>query len=243
MDTTSQSQLHRSLSETHTAGLPAVYPVTVHPGRGCLLQIYPARVNAEMMRLNNRRTILGRDPSCDVTVEDNAASRTHAAIDADETGYHIIDLGSTNGTYVNDELVRDRRVLRGGELIRLGSTILKFMSSIDEEAQYHAVVHELMTRDPLTNAFNRAYLIPVLEKSILNSIRTQTGMSIILMDIDHFKSINDSHGHLTGDEVLRIFCERIRACIRPADVLARLGGEEFLGAGIRTGTQRSSLDG
>ncbi|MBL8816726.1 MAG: GGDEF domain-containing protein [Planctomyces sp.] len=224
----SQQPIPKSLAETHASGMPQLFPESVHPGRGCLLQIYPARVNAEMIRLSSRRTLMGRDLSCDVTLEDNAASRTHAAIDADEQGYLVIDLGSTNGTYVDDEIVQDRRRLKGGELIRLGNTILKFMSSIDEEAQYHAVVHELMTRDPLTNAFNRAYLIPALEQGVLRSIRQQSGLCIILMDIDHFKVINDSHGHLTGDEVLRIFCERIRGCLRQGDVLARLGGEEFL---------------
>ncbi len=217
-----------SLTATSPACFQLLQSQRVTSGRGCLLQIYPARASSEMIRLEARRTVIGRDLSCDVTLDDKAASRHHALIEGDEHGYVLVDLGSTNGTWIDDRIARDWRRLTGGELIRMGGTIFKFMSAIDEEAQYHAVVHELMTRDPLTNTFNRAYLLPALEKMLLNSSHTGTPMSVILLDIDFFKKINDAHGHLAGDEVLRIFCERIRVCLRSSDILARLGGEEFV---------------
>jgi diguanylate cyclase (GGDEF)-like protein len=85
-----------------------------------------------------------------------------------------------------------------------------------------------MVRDPLTNAFNRSYLMSSLDKSLPKCLRTGEEFSIILIDIDHFKRVNDSFGHLTGDEVLRIFAERLRSALRPDNFLYRLGGEEFL---------------
>ena len=146
----------RSLAETHTEGLQFFAPEPAVASRGCLLQIYPAGVHAEMIRFTKRRTLLGRDMSCDVALDDTSVSRVHAAFDTDYKGYVLVDLGSRNGTFVDDQQVADRIRLKGGELIRVGSTILKFMASMDEEAQYHTVVHELMTRDSLTSTFNRS---------------------------------------------------------------------------------------
>ncbi len=221
-------QSQRALSETSQEPFHVFQLEKVLPGRGCLLQIYPARASSEMIRLPQQRVIFGRDPVCDVNLPDKAVSRSHAQFESDDDGYELVDLGSTNGTYIDDQLVLDRRRLNGGELIRMGGTIFKFMSAIDEEAHYHAVVHDLMTRDPLTNCFNRAYLLPALEKLLNNSQRNLSSLSVILLDIDFFKRINDTHGHLTGDEVLRTFCERVRRCLRDTDILARLGGEEFV---------------
>lgn len=230
----------RSLAETHSEGIQFFPPEPPKSGRGCLLQIYPATVHAEMVRLTKRRILIGRDLSCDVALEDTAVSRNHAAIECDEQGYVVIDLGSRNGTFVDDRPLPDRRRLMGGELIRAGSTILKFMASMDEEAQYHTVVHELMTRDPLTNAFNRSFMMSLLVKLLPRCRPNNQELSVILIDIDHFKNVNDSYGHLVGDEVLRSFCERIRSVLRMDDVLCRLGGEEFVVIAEKTGLKAAS---
>ncbi len=232
--TAAEPQGVRPLAETHTEGLQFFAQEEKKPGRACLLQIYPAGVAAEIVRLKKSRTLIGRDLSCDITLEDTAVSRTHAAIDCEDTGYFASDLGSRNGTFVDDQLLRDRRRLTGGELIRTGGTIMKFMASMDEEAQYHAVVHELMTRDPLTNSFNRSFLMSLLEKLLTRCRRSGHDLSVIVLDIDFFKNVNDTWGHLVGDEVLRIFCERLRSTLEPTHSLCRLGGEEFvvIAAGI-----------
>ncbi len=217
-----------SSSDTCTDPFSLLMPSNVEPGKGCLLQIYPASSNSELMRLGCERTVIGRDTNCNITINDNAVSRAHAAIELIDATYFLTDLNSTNGSFVNDQLLRGRMPLEGGELIRIGGCILKFMSSMDEEANYHAVVHELMVRDSLTNAFNRSYLIPLIEKELLNCRHNRQHLSLIILDIDHFKEINDKHGHLVGDEVLRILCERVRVELRRDDMLARFGGEEFV---------------
>lgn len=224
-----------SLGDTCANAFDFMSEESVAPGKGCLLKIYPASSNSELMRLSDNRTLIGRDPTCDITIYDNAMSRVHSAVDLLEQGYCLSDLGSTNGTFVDDELLRGRIPLEGGELIRMGGSILKFMSAMDEEANYHAVVHELMTRDSLTNAFNRSYLIPIVEQELDLCRKQGNYFSLIILDIDFFKKINDCFGHLVGDEVLRVFCERIRHDLRPQDMLARFGGEEFVLACPRTG--------
>ena len=217
-----------SAADTCTDAFNLLPSTSAEGGRGCLLQIYPAGSNSELMRLEQGRTLLGRDTICDISINDNAVSRVHASIDLVDSAYFLSDLNSTNGTYVNDQMLRGRMPLAGGELIRLGGCILKFMNSMDEEANYHAVVHELMIRNSLTNAFNRSCLIPLIEKELLNCRHSSQFVSLIVLDIDHFKKINDQHGHLVGDEVLRILCERIRSQLRQDDMLARFGGEEFV---------------
>ena len=90
----------------------------------------------------------------------------HAAIEWSKGAYHITDLNSSNGTWINDLKLESETQLSGGELVRLGNTILKFMLAVDQEAEYYAIVHELMTRDALTNTFNRGGLIPLLIREI-----------------------------------------------------------------------------
>jgi diguanylate cyclase (GGDEF)-like protein len=229
-----------SLSETHVGNMQFLPVEESHAGRGCLLQIYPASVDVDMIRLGFGNTLIGRDSSSEVVLDDNAVSRHHAVIESHQDGYSLRDLDSTNGTFIDDTPVTEVRPLEGGELIRVGGTILKFMSSIDEEVQYHAVVRELMTRDALTSAYNRSYLIPMLRKSIERSAHSGEPVALIMMDIDHFKSINDRHGHVVGDEVLRVFSERIRGGLLRDEILARLGGEEFLIVAENTGVERAS---
>ncbi len=226
--TVEESISRNLLSDTQINGFGAAPPGKSETGRGCVLQIYPATAHSEMCPLSNRRTLIGREPSCDITLDDDAVSRSHAAIELDQSCYFVTDLGSRNGTFVDDKLLRERCRLNGGELIRLGGTILKFMASMDEEAQYHAVVHQLMTRDQLTNSFNRSYLMSALKKLLPRCQFTQQNLAVIMLDIDHFKKVNDSYGHLVGDEVLRVFSERIRRTLRDDNTFCRLGGEEFI---------------
>ena len=214
--------------------LPDTRVETVHSvedgsaGRGCLLQLYPVSASSELIRLRKASVRLGRDVECDIVVDDSSVSRVHAVINALPDGYILTDLDSTNGTWIADTPVTESRQLNGGELIRIGNTILKFMMALDEEAQYHAVVHDLMTRDSLTNAWNRGYLVSLIRRQLEMCRDTRSRLSLIMIDLDRFKRINDRYGHLVGDEVLRVFCERTRGCLRKTDILGRFGGDEFI---------------
>lgn len=89
-------------------------------------------------------------------------------------------------------------------------------------------VSQVMTRDPLTSLFNRQYMQVLLERECARHHRSGTAFSVALIDLDHFKSVNDRHGHAVGDEVLIGFAKAARSHLRDSDVLCRWGGEEFL---------------
>lgn len=195
-------------------------------GSGCLLQIHPLQIDNGLMPLETDAFTIGRDEACDLCVRDASISRCHAIIEKRESGYVISDRGSTNGTWINEQPVQ-QQVLVPGDRVRLGSVIFKFLSTTHIETQYHEAVYSMMTRDSLTGVWNKRYFMEVLEREIKRNTRHQRPTFLILFDIDHFKSINDTYGHLAGDEVLRELAQRVDNVLRDDEVLARYGGEEF----------------
>ena len=228
MTTNSKDSQDQSLADTCIEYKHSEEAAPAAEARGCLLQIYPVPTNPGLSRLSAPRSVLGQDPASQVPVDDTSVSRIHASIEWTDGAYYVTDLNSTNGTWVNETRVRSQVKLQGGELLRLGNTILKFMLALDEEAQYHAVVHDLITHDQLTGVFNRAYLLRLLQREVETSIQQGSSMSIILVDIDRFKRVNDRYGHLVGDEVLRTFCDRLRRVLDKKQALCRFGGEELV---------------
>ena len=85
----------------------------------------------------------------------------------------------------------------------------------------------MATEDSLTGVYTRRHILELAEHDLRRSLRDHTPFTVLLIDIDHFKRINDSHGHAAGDAVLRRFGEHCRAAVREVDVVGRLGGEEF----------------
>ena len=193
----------------------------------CLVQIYPTNIVDGLMRLGDDTLTIGREQSNDLSLVDGSVSRFHARLERCDEGYLLRDLGSTNGTIVDNETVNQHKLM-GGETIRFGSFIFKFLRASGIEAQYHATVYNAMTRDGLTGAFNKNYLLDSLAQEIARSQRCNRPLSVLLMDIDYFKKVNDTYGHLVGDEVLREFSKRISAAKREDDLLCRYGGEEFV---------------
>ncbi|MCH2202779.1 MAG: GGDEF domain-containing protein [Fuerstiella sp.] len=225
---TSRDPSHNAIADTRIELSGSANAVSTTDGPGCLLQIYPVPDIPGLMRLGSGRSVLGRDDTCDITIDDSSVSRMHATVEWSNDTYCITDLNSTNGSWINGTKLAPQTPLAGGELIRLGNTILKFMMSPDEEVQYHKFVHELMARDSLTNTFNRAWLMPLLGRELKNCRQESFELSIVFIDIDRFKRTNDKCGHLIGDEVLRTFCDRIRPVLDTTYSLCRFGGDEFV---------------
>ncbi len=191
----------------------------------CLVVIYGMELGKKF-NLEGQTIILGRSAKSDIQIDQESVSRNHAKIM--NTGQSIIlrDLGSTNGTYVNDELI-DEYVLRDGDFIKIGRTIFKFLTGSNIENAYHEEIYRLTTVDGLTQVFNKRYFMEALEREMSRAARYRRELSLIMFDIDHFKKINDSLGHLAGDLVLKQLAATVRAKIRREDILARYGGEEF----------------
>lgn len=196
------------------------------PRKSCLVRIYPASASGALTDLRAPRMTIGRDPLCDIELPDDFISRVHAMFEEIGTEWFVVDRGSMNGTFVNDERIEQRR-LEPGDQIRLGNHILKFLSSDHVEVQYHEAVYEMMTLDALTQTYNRRYFEDAFRREMLRAVRHQRPLALLLMDVDYFKNINDQYGHLVGDEVLRGLGLRMKSRTRGDEMIARLGGEEF----------------
>ncbi len=193
---------------------------------GCLVKIHPLDLDNKMVRLTQRKTTLGREPSNDLFCDDSSISRQHASILKDEQGFMIEDQGSTNGTFLNGEQI-DQRRLNDGDQIQVGNHIFKFLAGDSIESQYHETMYSMMTKDGLTNVYNKRYLVDALSRELERAKSFGRPFSFVIMDIDYFKNFNDTYGHLAGDEVLQEFARRNQALCGPNQVFARFGGEEF----------------
>jgi diguanylate cyclase (GGDEF)-like protein len=170
---------------------------------------------------------IGRSAKCDLSLEEDSVSRHHARIVVERGhGYALHDVGSTNGVYVNDVRVQNA-VLRNGDQLRIGRTILKFMTGSSVEAHYHDEVYRLMTVDGLTKTYNKRYFDEALERECNRAKRHKRPLSLVLLDIDHFKQKNDTYGHISGDSILRQLAAAVGPRLRREDIFARVGGEEF----------------
>jgi two-component system, cell cycle response regulator len=196
-------------------------------GNAVLVAIYPAGSGmGRRFALNKPEHFIGRADDIDIPLEGEGLSRRHARIFRDEHGWHVEDLESTNGTHVNDVRVT-RQQLADGDLIRCGVAICKFFSGDNIEAAYHEEIYKMSIMDALTGVHNKRYFLEFLERELAVAVRQASPLSLIMVDIDHFKKINDTHGHLAGDSALKELCRRLRPRIRNTDLLARYGGEEF----------------
>lgn len=176
----------------------------------------------------DRATVVGRGQA-DFILDEEGLSRRHARFDVDAHGTVAIeDLGSKNGTFVNGERIAGRQVLRDGDRIQIGTaTILKlaFQDELQEAIQRR--LYEQATRDGLTGASNKRAFGEALAKELAFAARHRRPLSLILFDGDHFKQVNDRHGHAAGDYVLQTLVKVAVATVRTEDVVARWGGEEF----------------
>ena len=181
----------------------------------------------EMFRIGDRDVVVGRAQECEVQVSDDGVSRRHAMVRSIAKEIWLEDSQSRNGTFVNGERV-GRHHLMDGDKIQIGAaTVLKFTYSDDLDETFQRRMYESALRDPLTKAFNKRYFLDRLESEFRFARRHDVPLSLVLMDIDHFKAVNDSHGHIVGDQVLVAYARRIHDVIRNEDVFSRYGGEEF----------------
>ena len=194
-------------------------------GRACLVVIYGPELG-KRSSLGNDPFEVGRSNKCELSIDQESISRHHARFTFDGARHSVEDLGSTNGTFVNDQAVQ-RSPLKDGDQIKVGRSILKYMHGDNVEANYHEEIYRLMTTDALTHTYNRRYFNEALEREFTRSMRYKRALSLLMFDIDFFKKINDTYGHVAGDSVLRQLAVVVKPRLRQQDILARVGGEEF----------------
>ena len=195
-------------------------------GPGVCLVVLAGPDIGKVYRLESDDNLIGRSSLADVVVDDTSMSRNHARVVREGEGYWLRDLGSTNGTFVGDAPVHDLR-LEDGMVFRTGKTTFKFLMGDDVEQAYYDQIYRLSTADALTGAYNKRYLWELIERELSRSRRYQKALALIIFDVDHFKPVNDRHGHVCGDRVLEELARRVRKVVRRTDCFARYGGEEF----------------
>ncbi len=205
-------------------------PADDSPSNDCLVVIYTAEPGLLGKRfvLDKSPTRLGRGADSQIVLEGDSVSRRHAHLERRAGAWYVVDDGSTNGTYVNEEQIAREQLLVNGDRIKVGPSILKFLSGADAEAKYHEEIYRMTIVDGLTQIHNKRALFEALEKELMRARRYERDLSLLMFDIDFFKRINDQYGHLAGDHVLRELARIVQERIRREEVFARYGGEEFV---------------
>ena len=193
----------------------------------CLIQYNGANLG-KRYQLGEQKTVVGRTPESHLFVNEASVSRQHAAISPGTAGFEIEDLGSSNGTFINDAKVAARTMLKDGDMIRLGTILFRYFATDNPESIMADKIYRMATIDAGTDIFNKKYLLDALESEMKFARQYQRPLSIIYYDLDHFKKVNDTLGHNGGDVVLRETATVCKATMRKKDVLGRYGGEEFV---------------
>ncbi|MEO8503378.1 MAG: GGDEF domain-containing protein [Acidobacteriota bacterium] len=171
---------------------------------------------------------IGRSPAAEISLpEVLSVSRAHARLRYENGVVMLEDLKSTNGTLLNDQPLAGRKALNSGDRFQVGSVHFKFLQERDPEHAYHEAIYNLVMRDGLTEIYNKRKHDEEAEREFARAARHDRPLSLVIFDLDSFKNVNDSYGHLCGDFVLKQVATLAAELLRPEQVFARVGGEEF----------------
>ncbi|MBK7708657.1 MAG: GGDEF domain-containing protein [Acidobacteria bacterium] len=182
--------------------------------------------------LEREEVILGRALEADVRVNDSKTSRKHARINTindrqnEETSYVLTDLSSRNGTLLNGQRIR-QETLQHGDKITIGEHILRFEFLDEIDREYHRQIHRLLSHDDLTGLLSSRSFFSELRRESGRARAENRRFCVLMMDVDFFKNVNDTYGHLTGSKTLEEIGYCIMQNLRSGDVASRFGGEEF----------------
>ncbi len=212
---------------TNVAGVAQIAPPSSHARDRAYLIVLAGSNVGEMFKLDGEMIVIGRGRNADIRLLDDGISRAHARIRLDDKEVLVEDMDSRNGTFCNGKPIV-RQPLADGDKIQVGrTTILKFTYHDDLDESFQQQMYDSALRDGLTRAFNKRYFQDRLVSEFKFAERHRAPLSVLMLDIDHFKKVNDLHGHLAGDAVLQALADKIHNVIRNEDVFARYGGEEF----------------
>jgi len=216
--------------EEDTAVSDVAQAIPVAPARDdCLVIVYHRGGGAgRCIKLDRLPLRVGRDPDNELVLADDGVSRRHARIEKRSDRLVLMDVGSTNGTLLNDAELSGIAELCTGDRIQIGSTIFKYLSASDLEAALHEQIFSNATTDALTGLRSKRHLTDEFGREFSRARRYNRVFSILMIDIDHFKQVNDQFGHQVGDITLRAVASNVLSCLNSEDLAARYGGEEFV---------------
>jgi two-component system, cell cycle response regulator len=222
-------------ANTHICVSPVSHPgaeTTLSEPHAAYLIMVRGGIPGTMLRLQEHGTTLGRSAENAFQLIDLTVSRRHAFLSVDPAGrLTITDEGSTNGTFVNGQRIPAHEPARlgDGDRIQLGRTVILKLVQLDPaDERFQREMFERSVRDSLTGLYNRSFFLNQVRALSERNQAHGLGLAVLMLDIDHFKRINDRYGHVAGDGVLREVAARIREATRAEDLVARYGGEEFV---------------
>jgi two-component system, cell cycle response regulator len=213
---TDVSEIREQLGSVGGANAKPVLTVLTGSNQGALFKVLKGAA------------VIGRAANAEIKVEDDGISRAHARVRASTDKAWVEDLGSRNGTFVNGTKIAAPHELKEGDKIQVGrGTVLRFGFQDILDESYHENLLSSALRDGLTKLFNKRYFLERLDSELKFAQRHNTTLSLLMIDLDHFNKINDTLGHLAGDEVLKATATALTKAVRNEDVVARFGGEEI----------------
>ncbi|MDQ3799841.1 MAG: GGDEF domain-containing protein [Acidobacteriota bacterium] len=182
--------------------------------------------------LEREEVIIGRALEADVRVNDKKVSRQHARITTVQSGengepsYILTDLDSRNGIFLNGQRIA-QETLQNGDKITIGEHILRFELLDEIDREYQRQIRRLLSHDDLTGLLSSRSFFSELRREASRPDAEKRPFCVLMMDVDFFKSVNDTYGHLTGSKTLEEIGLCITQILRSGDVASRFGGEEF----------------
>ena len=183
---------------------------------------------------------IGRGATGGLMLDADSVSRKHARVEWTGSNHRIVDTGSTNGTFVNGSRIQGHE-LRDGDRVQIGKVLLKYIATGNIETAYHEEFQRLMRFDPLTGCSNKRTFEEALRTAVTAARTKPKPLSLVVFDLDHFKKINDTHGHVAGDSVLCELASVAREAMPKDLVFGRVGGEEF--AALWEGSDKTAMVG
>lgn len=197
-------------------------------GKSACLVVLQGTDVGSVIPVHDEVVVIGRSDECTAVLGGDGISRMHARVLVHRDGRVTIqDLGSTNGTFVEGERISEAELHPGDKVLLGRETVLKFVYQDHVDELYHREIYNSAIRDGLTGIYNRKHLDERLAKDASLAARQKIPFTFILLDLDHFKRVNDSFGHQTGDHVLITTSAAVSDLMRSEDVFGRYGGEEF----------------
>jgi len=191
------------------------------------LIVFVGQDSGKRYKIKQGTTTLGRSREADITLDDERISRIHCAVEWKGDKIIIEDRGSTNGTYVDSKKINHAH-LRRGALLQIGQSVMKVEFKDEAEIRLEDSLIQNASIDALTGIFNRQFFMKRAAEEIAYAQRHKKVVGFIMIDLDHFKQVNDTYGHQMGDAVLNQFAAIVNQVKRTEDVFARYGGEEFI---------------
>jgi diguanylate cyclase (GGDEF)-like protein len=217
------------LTEKTMECIRAVVPAPESETQSFFLLMMAGPDKGAVFTLSGGPTLLGRSEKCDIILTGRGVSREHASLTLGPGGKVMLeDRGSTNGVFVDGVLVK-KRLVEAGETIALGPEVQMRLevSSLGVQDLLQKM-YQSATLDPLTNLFNRRTFEERLDEEFTVLTRHKMESCLALVDVDHFKNVNDTWGHHAGDLVLQVLAARLKESVRTGDLVGRWGGEEFI---------------